>query len=61
MVVTRGAACLSFTQVTSILQVEASKGAEVVFLAPSPRVEGVQGDPGMGREEDKDLYTTRGN
>ena len=43
------------------MQVEASRGAEVVFLAPSPRVEGVEGDPGMGRKEDKDLYTTRGN
>jgi len=48
-------------QVAVVTEVEASKGAEVVFLAPSPRVEGVQGDPGMGREEDKDLYTTRGN
>ena len=25
------------------------------------QVTGVEGDPGMGTDEDKDLYTTRGN
>eukprot|EP00090_Calanus_glacialis_P004931 TRINITY_DN13730_c0_g1_i1.p1 TRINITY_DN13730_c0_g1~~TRINITY_DN13730_c0_g1_i1.p1 ORF type:complete len:117 (-),score=43.94 TRINITY_DN13730_c0_g1_i1:113-463(-) len=38
------------------------KAAAVVFLPPSSLVtpDPVEGDPGMGSDEDRDLYTTRG-
>jgi len=41
--------------------VEVQKKSQVVFLTTATTVTGVEGDPGMGTDEDKDLYTTRGN
>jgi len=38
-----------------------AKKSQVVFLTTATTVTGVEGDPGMGTDEDKDLYTTRGN
>jgi len=38
-----------------------AKQSQVVFLTTATTVTGVEGDPGMGTDEDKDLYTTRGN
>jgi len=35
--------------------------SQVVFLTSATTVTGVEGDPGMATDEDKDLYTTRGN
>jgi hypothetical protein len=45
-----------------MLQEAPSSGlkSSVVFLAPGPAVAAV-GDPGLGRPEDSDLYTTRGS
>jgi len=48
----------------TIFQESSSGGAnksQVVFLTTATTVTGVEGDPGMGTDEDKDLYTTRGN
>lgn len=38
-----------------------AKKSQVVFLTSATTITGVEGDPGMGTDEDKDLYTTRGN
>jgi len=38
-----------------------AKKSQVVFLTTATTVTGVEGDPGMATDEDKDLYTTRGN
>ena len=47
---------------SSLVAENHSTGSTVVFLPSSSLVPShpVQGDPGMGTEEDSDLYTTRG-